>query len=237
MKVGVVIPAHNAQPFIETLLATVNAQTYPCAAYIVDDASTDGLAAFLKARPSWWRRFERSEQRRGWPAALNFAANLAILDGCDALFYCAADDFLRLDCIERCVRALARHDWVVPYAQQIGGENVVQASRAGATLADFALWPPVIDHALIHTHVWQAVRGYATDVTVPGSWGAAEDWDFWIRVLKAGYGDYGVIEEPLYYHRVHPGQLSRGRAAIHQQTVELLAAKHPDVFAPDPDEE
>jgi len=231
MKVGIAVPARNAVRYIETLLTTVNAQTYPCAAYIVDDASDDGMTQFLRDRPGWYRRMARSEERLGWPRALNYAATLAFDDGCDALFVAAADDFLRLDCVEQCVRALQRHDWVVPYSQQVGAENVIQASQEHITLADFAVWPPLTDKAMFRREVWQAVGGYSTDIQVPGSWGAAEDWEFWIKVWKAGFTDYTVIKDPLYYYRMHPEQLGLQRAAIHDQTIALIRAKHPDVWA------
>lgn len=232
MKVGIAVPARNVLPYIETCLTSINAQTYPCAAYIVDDCSDDGTYEFLKARPSWYRRLARSTARRGWPMALNAAAEAAIDDGCEAVFTMNSDDFLRLDCIERCVRLLARHDWVVANAQQIGGENVVQANKENARLSDFVVWPPLTNYALIPARLWTELGGYASDVTVPGSWGAAEDWDFWVRVFKAGHTDYGVVTEPVYYYRMRPGQLHEGRSALHERTVELLREKHPDVWMP-----
>ncbi len=229
MKVGVLIPAYNVKPFIETCLTTINAQTYPCSAYVVDDCSTDGTYEFLRDRPGWYRRLGRNAERLGWPKTLNAAGRLALADGCDAVFTMNADDFLRLDCIEQCVRLLTRHDWVVANAQQVGGENVVQACSEHATLADFAIWPPITNYALIPSSIWAETGGYASDVTVPGSYGAAEDWDFWVRVFKAGYTDYGVVTDPTFYYRMRPGQLHEGRAQIHEAGRALLYAKHPDL--------
>jgi GT2 family glycosyltransferase len=232
VRVGVLLPARNALPFIETMLTTVNAQTYPCAAYIVDDASDDGMTEFLKARPSWYRGHIVVAERRGWAGALNLAAGAALDDGCDAVFTAAADDFLRLDCIERCVRALARHDWVVPYSQQVGAENVVQVSGTNVVLEDFATWPPLTDKALFRREVWEAVGGYATDVAPPGTWGHKEDWEHWIRVWKAGFVDYGVVAEPVYYYRMHDAQLHKEseNAVALAASVALIRAKHPDVW-------
>lgn len=231
VKVGVAVPARNALRYIETLLTTITAQTYPCAAYICDDASDDGMTQFLLDRPDWYRHMVRSDERLGWPGSMNRAASMAFADGCDAILVAAADDFLRLDCVEQCVRALQRHDWVIPYSQQVGAENVVQVSQEHITLADFAVWPPLTDKAMFRRHVWEGVGGYSTDVMVPGSWGAAEDWEFWIKIWKAGFTDYGVIKSPLYYYRMHPEQLGLQRAAIHDQTIALIRAKHPDVWA------
>jgi len=229
MKVGVAIPTHNVLPYIETCLTTINSQTHPCHAYIVDDCSSDGAYEFLRARPSWYRRLDQQRARQGWPATLNRAVAAAISDGCDAIFTMNADDFLRLDCIEQCVQALNGRDWVVTNAQQIGGDNAVQISKPGAVLNDFAVWPPLVNYALVRREVWEAVGGYSSDVTVPGSFGSAEDWEFWIKVFKAGYTNYAVVNEPTYYYRMRAGQLHEGRAAVHAETVALIRAKHPDL--------
>lgn len=236
MRVGVAVPARNALRTIEALLTTINAQTYPCAAYIYDDASDDGLARFLADRPTWYRRVVHGHTRVGWPGAVNGAVVAALADGCDAVFIAAADDLMRLDCIEKCVRALQNHDWVVPYSQQVGAENVVQVSSPHATLADFAVWPPFTDKALFRAEVWQAVGGYSTDIALPGSWGCKEDWEFWIKVFKAGFTDYAVVTEPVYYYVMHPGQLHREDLDRTDQAVALIRAKHPDVWALRPDQ-
>lgn len=230
MKVGVAVPARNAVRYIETLLTTINAQTHPCGAYIYDDASDDGMTRFLLDRPTWYRSLRRGTRRAGWPTAVNQAAGAALNDGCDAVFIAAADDFLRLDCIDKCVRLLTQHDWVVPHSQQVGGENVVQVSSPNIVLADFARWPPLTDKALFRADVWQAVGGYSTDISLPGSYGCKEDWEFWIKVWKAGYTDYGVVEEPVYYYRMHDSQLHRDDLDRTDQAVALIRAKHPDVW-------
>lgn len=207
MKVGIAIPAFNCRKYIEMCLTTLNAQTYPVSIYIVDDASNDGLYEFLTNRPSWYTKLDQNTERCGWPYTLNKAAQLAIHDGCDAIFTMNADDFLRIDCIEKCVAALQDHDWCVVYAQQVGGENVVQISSEGATLDDFRDYPPLVNYALIPSHIWNEVGGYPTDASLPNSWGYKEDYAFWIKIFKAGHINYAVIKEPVYYYVMHPNQL------------------------------
>lgn len=228
-KVGVVMAAYNVRPYVENTLTTVKAQTYPCAAYVVDDASDDGTYEHIRAHPEWCARLDRHKKRRGWPLALNAAARLAINDGCTHIFVMNADDFLRLDCIERCVDLLPA-DWVLVYAQQVGAENVVQASKTDATLADFAVYPPFVNYALVPSELWVEVGGYSADVTMPGSWGYKEDWDFWIKLFRAGYGDYRVVTEPVYYYLMHPGQLHEEGLARHEEAKALILAKHAEVF-------
>ncbi len=235
LKVGVIVPTYNSKPTLEMLLETVSAQTYPNTfAYISDDASDDGTREFLGLRPTWYRTYAYYQDRGGWPVNTNRAAALAVADGCDAIQIAAADDFLRLDCIEKGVEALHGRDFVIPLSQQVGAENVVQRSQEGAVLADFRDWCPLIDKALIRKHVWEGVGGYSTDVTIPERpWGCAEDWEFWVKVFKAGFTNYTVVQHPTYYYVMHDQQLGRGRELVHEKTVEVIRRKHPDVWQGD----
>src|SRR5665213_2124974 len=118
MKVGVIVPAYNALPYIECCLTTLWAQTHPVSIYVVDDASTDGMSEFLQDRPAWYTQYYRHNTRCGWPLSLDRAADMAIADGCEAVFVMNADDFLRIDCIEKCVKAIVGHDFAIVYGQQ-----------------------------------------------------------------------------------------------------------------------
>lgn len=248
MKVGVAVPVRDALPWIEHLLETINSQTWRGAgrrvgAYLADDRSGDGTSRFLTDRPSWYAGYRLTHQRLGWAGALNLAAELAFADGCDAVLTCSADDFLRLDAVEQCVETMRTGApsgpamFAIATSREVGGSNVVQQSREGAVLADFAKWPPVTDKALIPRWLWRAVGGYSTDVSPAGSWGSAEDWEFWIKVWKHLGGtsatqwapSYRVTPDPVYYWRVHPGQLSHGRAAVHAATLDLIMKKHPEL--------
>jgi GT2 family glycosyltransferase len=224
----VALPVRNALRYVETCLTSIAAQMYPAAAYLQDDASTDGTFEFLVDRPGWYRTLRRNETRLGWPRTLNAAARLAFDDGCDAVFVANADDFLRLDCVAKAVGMMRvmGHDWVVTTAQQIGAENVVQASKAYATVGDFADYPPLVNYGLYSRRAWETVGGYATDVTLPGSYGFKEDWDFHVRLLRAGF-TYGVVSEPVYYYVMHPGQLHKDGATRLRAARRLVHRKHP----------
>jgi GT2 family glycosyltransferase len=232
VKVGVIIPVRNARAWIGEMLDSIQAQTHAAHAYIAEDRSDDSTHEWLRQNPHLWAAMRRNRKRLGWAGSLNAAAKLALHDGCDALFTASADDRLHPECIARCVSALGAdwgRDFVVPWAQQFGEADTVQASLPDATLEDFAHWPPLIDKALIRSHVWQYLGGYSPKATLPGTYGTAEDWDWWIRAWKAGFTRYAVVERPLYFVRVHPGQLSDARAEHHTATVDLLRNLHPDL--------
>jgi len=234
VKVGVIIPARNARPWIGEMLASVQAQSHPAHAYIAEDRGDDGTWEWLCEHRSLWSGLQRNRVRKGWAGSLNAAAESALADGCDAVFTASADDRLHPDCVARCVAVLVDGlDFVVPYAQQFGEASHVQASLPDAGRDDFVRWPPLIDKALIRSHVWQWLGGYSPAATLPGTYGTAEDWDWWIRVWEAGFTRYAVVEEPLYFVRVHPGQLSDSRSEYHAATVNLLRKLHPDLPWPD----
>ncbi|WP_225825583.1 glycosyltransferase family 2 protein [Streptomyces naphthomycinicus] len=232
MKVGVIIPVRNARPWIGEMLESIQAQTHPAQAYLAEDRSDDGTFEWLREHPGLYAKMSRNRARKGWAGSLNAAARLALADGCDALFTASADDRLHPECIARCVAVLGAdggRDFVVPWAQQFGEADHVQASLPDCGLDDLVVWPPLIDKALIARATWEAVGGYSPKATLPGSYGSAEDWEFWIRVWKAGLTRYAVVEQPLYFVRVHPGQLSHDRGEWHGATVDLFRKLHPDL--------
>lgn len=236
MKIGVIIPARNALPYLVEMLDSIAVQTHRAHAYIAEDRSTDGTWEWLKEHPEQYAGMRRNRRRLGWAGSLNAAAALALDDGCDALFTASADDRLHPECIARCAALLGAdggRDFVVPWAQQFGEADHVQASLPDAGLDDLVRWPPLIDKALIRRATWETVGGYSAEATPPGTYGTAEDWDWWIRVWKTGLTRYAVVEQPLYFVRVHPGQLSDSRGKHHAATVDLLRALHPDLPWPD----
>lgn len=232
LKVGVIIPVYNARPWIEQMLHSILLQSYPNVhTYLAEDQSTDGTLEFLASHPGLYTSMVVNETKAGWHGGLNNAAKLAILDNCDAVFTASADDQLHESCIEKCVELLTTKnlDFVIPYSKQFGAADHLQVSLEDVTVQDLVIWPMLTDKALIRTNVWQAVGGYSTDVSPPGTHGVAEDWEFWIKCYKSNLFNYGIVKEPLYFVRVHPQQLSNTREIYHAQTVELMRAKHPEL--------
>lgn len=225
-KIGVAIPTRNAARYVERCLTTIAAQTYPCRAYVQDDASTDATYEFLEARPSWYDGLARNDRRRGWPTTLNRAARQAIDDDCDAVFLMNADDFLRLDAIERLAAKLPGNDFVLVTGQQVGGDDVVQICKPNATWEDFLDHPPFMQEALVTAEAWRAVGGYSLDVTLEASWGFKEDWDFWLKMHHAGRWRYAVVEEPVYYYVMHEHQLHLADAGRYEEARRKILRKH-----------
>jgi glycosyltransferase involved in cell wall biosynthesis len=231
MKVGVVIPVRNAMPHLPHMLASIEAQTYPeTEVYLSVDPCDDDTRDWLCEHPAAFTDLDWNPVRLGWHQGLNRAAELAIEDGCDAIFTASADDILHPDCIRRCADEILGRCFVVPYSQQFDGGTKIQMSHPDLTLKHFTRWPMLTDKALISRGTWMLVGGYSTDVAPEAApYGCAEDWEFWIKVWKAGVNKYAVITDPLYFVRVHEAQLSNRREVFHSETVELIRRKHPDL--------
>ena len=114
------LPAWNATAFIEPVLQSLAAQTYPNVQVLVsDDASTDGTGAlcerFARERPSFV--VHRQAVNRGWIGNVNWLLGAA--DG-DYYFFAFHDDPLEPTYVERLVDALeAAPDAVLAYTDVV----------------------------------------------------------------------------------------------------------------------
>ncbi len=55
---------------------------------------------------------------------------------------------------------------------------------------------------------WAQVDGYDEQMK-----DGFEDWDFWVRIIAAGYNRIRVIDEPLFFYRVHGDSMLRNMGA------------------------
>jgi glycosyltransferase involved in cell wall biosynthesis len=124
LRVVALLPAWNAAAFIEPVLRSLDAQTYPNLQVLVsDDASTDDTAAvcerYAQARP----RFvvHRQAANRGWIGNVNWLLQHA--DG-DCFFFAFHDDPLEPTYVERLVDALeAAPDAVLAFSDLVVEHN------------------------------------------------------------------------------------------------------------------
>lgn len=80
-----------------------------------------------------------------------------------------------------------------------GERNELCVPRKDICLADFRINNQVYISSLFRKQAWEAVGGF---------WGSstfAEDWDFWMRLMKAGF-KFKYIDKTIIEYRVHPEQ-------------------------------
>lgn len=214
-RVSVLIPVHDAGPFLETALRSVARQTFPdFEALLLDDGSTDGsaevLAAFARRDP----RFRvLSPGRVGLVRALNLlreaatAPLLARFDGDDVMH--PRRLALQVEHLDRnpgigAVASLVRH---FPRPDVRGGNLRYEAWLNALVTPEEIERDLLVESPLPHPSVtmraelFDRVGGYR-DVGHP------EDYDLWLRAWGLGFR-FGKVPRVLHAWRDHARRLTR----------------------------
>jgi glycosyltransferase involved in cell wall biosynthesis len=214
--VSIVIPCHNAAPWLAETLESALAQTWPEKEIIlVDDGSTDECPEIARSFAARGVRFQQ-QPNRGAAAARN--TGLALARG-DYLQFLDADDLLTPDKIEAQVELLKSGA-----PGQIGscrwGRFVSDPSNARfvdeAVFRNFQSVDYLIVHAgeqrMMHPAAWLVPRAVAERA---GLWNETlslnDDGEYFARVVLASRGiAYSATGASLYRSRL-PHSLSRRR--------------------------
>ncbi|MCW3018561.1 MAG: multidrug transporter permease [Solirubrobacterales bacterium] len=194
-RVSVIIPAHNAAPFIEETLASVRAQTYSDWEVVVaDDGSSDATWELLQDAGPGVRSFRR--ESAGGPAV---ARNLALSNATgEFAMFLDADDLLlprylesQLACYEAAAqnRVLGEVGLVACDARILIGEQYAPYTHlermpdrhAPITLDRVLRKNPIYGACLVPTQVGEAVEWFDPELF------GTEDFGLWIKILEAGY--------------------------------------------------
>jgi glycosyltransferase involved in cell wall biosynthesis len=219
-RVSVIIPAHDAAPFIEQALASVHRQTYSDWEVVaVDDGSSDATWELLQAAGARVRSFRR--EHAGGPGV---ARNLALRNiNAELVAFLDADDLLlprylesQLACYEAArVRGAAPVGLVTCDARiSIEGQLVsythldrVPDRYAPLTLARVLRRNPIYTACLVPAAVGEAVGWFDPELF------AAEDYALWIKILESGYRAV-LNDEVLAVYRRTAGAVSSNIAGL-----------------------
>lgn len=193
-RVSVIVPAHNAAPFIEQTLESVRRQTYrDWEVVVVDDGSSDGTWELLQAAGPGVRSFRR--EQAGGPAV---ARNRALSEATgEFVVFLDADDLLLPRYLESqlaCREAAAREGGaevglVCCDARILIGEEYAPYTHLGRipdrdapiTLERVLRRNPIYGACLVPTPVGEAVKWFDPELF------GTEDFGLWIKILEAGY--------------------------------------------------
>jgi glycosyltransferase involved in cell wall biosynthesis len=183
MRIGVVIPAHNAAPWIGGAIASVLAQAHRAFRLtVVDDGSTDATPEIAAGFGDARLRLIRQDQR-GVSSARNRGA--AALDA-DAYLFLDADDWLQQDALARLSAALVADSQAVaaagPCALVGAGPCAVLRPPGGELL------PGLLErnlfancgHVLVRASALRETGGFRETLRY------GEDWEFLIRLALRG---------------------------------------------------
>ncbi|MEO7299437.1 MAG: glycosyltransferase [Verrucomicrobiota bacterium] len=230
--ISVLIPTHNAAPYLNQLCRSVQAQTYEnFEVLIADDGSTDPTLEVLKP-------FQADPRFRilSWPKNRGVtAATRVLFDIFRGDYWChpGADDVLFPQFIEK---RLALMETNPSAAMSYGGIEYIDES--GKTTAGYpvpAKLPAQMDgsralsallqHNFINTPSIMA-RSSVTRRVLPffiADWRYAQDWYLWLLHFATG-GGLLWDPEPLHQYRIHSQSLSKSptKSAVRQAEIRLV---------------
>jgi glycosyltransferase involved in cell wall biosynthesis len=226
-RISVIIPCFNQGEYLDEAVDSVLAQTLQdFEILIVDDGSTDEkttrlLADYRRPNTRVWRT-----PNRGLAAARNF-----LIGHATGAYLCAldADDHLHPEYLAKARRAFDEDPgltFVSAWLQEFGThDGVWRQDRCDLTalLAE----DTVMTAALVRRDVVLDAGGYDEHMPAPGD----EDWDLWIRLVKAGHRG-AIIPEVLFYYRRRPDSMSSActRGQTHLALVRYLFRKHETAY-------
>lgn len=218
----VVVFCHNYGRYLRQAVDSVLGQTRRPRILILDDASEDetrAVAGEIVAAAAGAVEYRRTDTNLGLSRARNLAAATVTTDW---IVHLDADDWLAPTFIESGEEWLRTHgttevlttDMVVVREGQ--PRNVVRA-RAPRCWTDLAQHNTVITTAFIRRSVILQLGGYDPALHF-------EDWDFWIRVVKAGYR-IERLPGPHLFRREHG--LNKSKVCDQEEGRRQIRAKHP----------
>jgi glycosyltransferase involved in cell wall biosynthesis len=235
--ISVVMPCHNAAPYVEEAIGSVLGQSYPqVELVVVDDGSTDGSTEILQRLATEHpERITLVFQNRAGPFAARNAA-LAQANGNYIAFLDADDTWhpeaLRLmhDALEADLADLADVAWCGWQAIGIAATDTqpqippdLDAGEVVSYFLEHGPWP--LNSVLIRRHLIDELRGFSERAPT------AMDYDLWLRLL-ARQPKLVRVPDVLAFYRHYP----RGASHIPhwRQVFDAVAVRrdfarhHPD---------
>jgi glycosyltransferase involved in cell wall biosynthesis len=237
--VSVIIPAYNAELFIEETLKSVLAQTYQnIEVIIVDDGSQDRTAEIVNKFREIDKRVKLVTQvNSGVAVARNTA--IAKAQG-EFIAPIDADDIWYPDNIAKQVECFGRspakvglvYSWSV-YINEAGTlTSGFCACNITGNVYTTLVWQNFIDNAsatMIRRSVLEKVGLYDEKLRQQKAQGC-EDWDLYLRIAE--FYDFGVVPEFLVGYRKTPNTMSKNyeqMAKSHDLMLQANQQKHPEL--------
>lgn len=229
LRVGVVVPAYQAEATVAVAIASVIAQSHKdWAIVVVDDGSTDDTASRVPLHDP--RVLLLRQANGGVSAARN--AGIGALPPVDAVLFLDADDWLAPDALARMTAALAACSAETvavgaPHAVVDEDGRVVRLRpvpfRAGDIRRRLMVRNLFVNggHCLIRASAAALAGGFRTDLRF------GEDWEYWTRL--AARGSFGVVpgRAPVLFARSRPEGAYRRLVHDPDAVRRCLDAIHP----------
>jgi glycosyltransferase involved in cell wall biosynthesis len=223
--VSVIIPAHNAAPFVAATLDSALAQTLDdLEIIVVDDGSTDGTAEVLTGYRDRIRVLH--QEPSGPSSARNRGAEVARGEW---LAFLDADDLWREEKLERQLEIAGEDIDLVHTGTEIFGDSSSRDRYRSVVTDRGCLFESLLrrnfvttSSVILRTDRFRQLGGFEEDLRY------CEDWDLWLR-FSAGGGVMVGLTEPLTLYRVHPWQTEKNYRQMKDGALRVLkrALAHP----------
>ncbi len=233
--ISVVMPCHNAAPYVDEAIQSVLGQSYPqIELIVVDDGSTDGSTDILqRLAADHPERIKLVYQTRSGPFVARNAA-LAHANG-NFIAFLDADDAWHPNALRLLHDALEAENADIAYCgwQDIGEAAtdptpkalpLLDAGEAASHFLEHGPWP--INSVLISRPLIDELRGFSERSPT------AMDYDLWLRML-ARQPRLTRVPEVLAFHRSHPHgntRIPRWRQVFDAVAVRRDFARHHPAF-------
>lgn len=229
--VSVIIPAYNQAKYLGAAIQSVLDQTYPrFEVIVVDDGSTDNTAAVVAGFSDPRVRYIRQENR-----GLSAARNTGIRSARGAyLSYLDSDDLFLPEKLALLTAELEDK----PYLGLVAGQAIPideQGKQIGKVFdhplpaegSQLLMGNPLHVGSIVIRHTWQDRVGLFDE-----NLRSYEDWDMWLRLLRAGCRT-GWVNRPVSLYRFHQAQMTRIGKQMTMATFAVLDKIFSDPTLPD----
>jgi GT2 family glycosyltransferase len=224
--VTVVIPVYNDVAYLEDALASVYEQTHASwEIVVVDDGSTDPATKTLLDGLERPRLRVIRQANRGLPGARNAGMKLA---RAEFLIPLDSDDELGPEFMSKLVKVLRdtpEAGFAHCLAQLHGDIEAVWIPRPFNPYWQL-MENSVVGCVLLRTTAWESVGGYDETMT-----SGNEDWEMWLRLIEAGWGQVRV-EEPLFRYRKHGVSMSVSTEGRFEEGRRMVRDRNPASYHP-----
>jgi glycosyltransferase involved in cell wall biosynthesis len=193
MKLSIVIPNYNHQPFLAECLNSVKDQSVaPHELIVVDDGSTDESVEWLREHQAeYGYRLLTNDKNEGIAVSKN--RGIAETTG-DYILCLDSDNYLAEDFIEKISKQEA--DLIWSHYVKFEAENrlvTMYADNLKARMLRYAACPCF---TVFRRGLWEKLGGFNPQFKV------GEDWEFFTRLVFAD-AIPALVPEYLYYYREH----------------------------------
>lgn len=205
--ISVIIPAFNAELYIQEALESVCSQTYlNLEIIIIDDGSSDGTREIIEQFQDN-RILLISRENRGLIATLNEA--IEISRG-DYIARMDADDICLSTRLETQVQYLRKHNNIgllftgIEYIDENGRKLREKVSTKSRKLEPVEL---LFGCPVCHpTAMFDMTKLKKSDIQYDKAYCLAEDFELWTRLVNST--EIGIINEVLFKYRIHPNSIT-----------------------------